>query len=130
MEEGQVEIWQKCSEHAVLFRIVRPLRRCLAELIISSMLCTQNEHLFIGMSAREWKRANSAKQEKIWPHWKKIMKRLVQRVLPKMKRQMRWTIIRQQYLWTNNRPALFIFNLHSSDRVLSIFIISIVYVGS
>merc|ERR1712129_242095 len=40
-----------------------------------------NEHLCIGMSAREWKRASLAKHEKIWQQWKRITRRLHKRVL-------------------------------------------------
>merc|ERR1712154_326438 len=38
-------------------------------------------HLCIGMSAREWKRVNSEKHEKIWLRWRRITKRLHKRVL-------------------------------------------------
>merc|ERR1712019_159063 len=59
------------------------------------MGCTQSEHLCIGMSVREWKKASSAKQEKIWLRWKKIMRRLELRALQMMMwKVMKWMIIR------------------------------------
>lgn len=36
----------------------------------------QKEHLYIGMSEKEWNKENSLKQEKIWQFWRKIMRKL------------------------------------------------------
>merc|ERR1712045_725642 len=43
----------------------------------NSILCTPNEPLSTGMSEKVWKKVNSLKPEKIWPLWRKIMKKLV-----------------------------------------------------
>merc|ERR1711976_914253 len=43
----------------------------------NSILCTPNEPSFTGMSEKVWKRVNSLKPEKIWPLWRRIMKKLV-----------------------------------------------------
>merc|ERR1719464_2186065 len=44
----------------------------------------------IGTSAREWRKASSAKRAKISPHWKRITRRSAQRALRMIWRAMRW----------------------------------------
>merc|ERR1711933_516056 len=65
----------------------------------------------------EWKRANSAKQEKIWQHWKKIMKRLEQNHLQMRMKEMRWKIIRLETTEFTNGCFIFISKYLTKNKI-------------
>merc|ERR1712110_257364 len=56
-------------------------------LTTSSASCIRSVHLSTGMLAKGWKKANSVRHAKIWPHWKKTTKRLALRPLKAKERR-------------------------------------------
>merc|ERR1712029_294941 len=60
------EIWPKCLLQSACSLIPLRLLRLGLDLTISLISCTPRGPLFIGMSERAWRRANSLKLVKIW----------------------------------------------------------------
>merc|ERR1712058_202970 len=66
----------KFRGQCVCFPTLRLLLKLGLDWTTSSILCTPREPLSIGMWVRAWRKVSSPRLGKIWPLWKRIMKRL------------------------------------------------------
>merc|ERR1712228_141584 len=92
----QVVIWPRSNERSACCPTPPPLPKPGLDWIINSILCTPNVPLSTGMSEKVWKRENSPKLVRIWPHLKRITKRSVS-TLSKAKRKKAKSIKYKKY---------------------------------
>merc|ERR1712167_261988 len=81
--------WPLLQEQSACCQIQQLLQKPGLDLIINLISCTKNEHLFTGMSVKEWKKANLPRQEKTWLLSKKTTKKLPLILLLKTKKNIR-----------------------------------------
>merc|ERR1711972_25773 len=66
----------KFKELYVCFQIPLLLLKLGHVSTTSLILCTPREHSYIGMLERAWRKESFLKPVRIWPHWRRIMKKL------------------------------------------------------